>query len=172
MWRPGVVLLIACAPAIAVADESHVSERSVELQVDGGLSVIAAGVEVPVSAHWSAMLGAGVFGSYFLPWFDAGDNTIGVIADARATWFHKPHGSSLYITPYVRSGVTSGTNDDLHRDGRGPVLTAGFFVGYAFDLSHVDLRLGVGAQYIYIDGSNDIGASTFFPALDFTLGFH
>ncbi|HEY4178148.1 MAG TPA: hypothetical protein VGM90_14980 [Kofleriaceae bacterium] len=171
MWRPGLVLLIACAPTIALADE-HISERPVEIQIDGGLSVIAAGVEVPVSPHWSAMLGAGIFGSYFLPWFDVGDNTIGVIADARVTWFHRTHGSSLYITPYVRTGVTKGTNDDLQRDGSGPVLTGGFFVGYAFDLSHVDLRLGVGAQYIYIDGSNGIDASTVFPALDFTLGFH
>lgn len=171
MSRLGVALLIGCCPALAVADD-HVSERSAELQIDGGLSVIATGVEVPVSSHWSAMLGAGLFGSYFLPWFDAGDETIGVIADARVTWFRRTHGSSLYITPYVRTGVTSGTNDDLHRDGRGPVVTGGFFIGYAFDLSHADLRLGVGAQYIYIDASNEIGASTFFPAIDITVGLH
>jgi hypothetical protein len=38
-------------------------------------------------------------------------------------------------------------------------------------ISKLDLRVGGGAQYIYIDGDNGVEASTPFIALDFTVGY-
>ena len=56
--------------------------------------------------------------------------------------------------------------------GGGLVMTAGVFVGYVFrPLEKLDMRIGAGAQYIYIDGDNGVDASTPFIALDFTLGY-
>ena len=43
-----------------------------------------------------------------------------------------------------------------------------FGIGVSGEL---DLRVGAGAQYIYIDGDNGVDASTPFVALDFTVGY-
>ena len=141
-----------------------------QVQIDGGLSIIGAGYEHPVGEHVAIALEAGLFGTYFLPWFDLGDDAIGGVAGVRGTWFARPDGRGVYLTPYVRAGFASGEHDGM--DGRGPVVTAGAFVGYAFRLTRrLDLRAGLGVQYMYIGGDDGFGTSTPFAAIDFTVGY-
>jgi hypothetical protein len=143
-----------------------------QLQADLGLSVVAFGYEHPLGAHVSVMVGGGLFGTYFLPWFDLGDNVVGGVGDLRVTWFHGDDGRGLYVTPYVRAGYASGSHEGTSVDGAGLALTTGVFVGYGFRLTDkLDLRIGAGGQYIYIGGDHDVGASTPFLALDTTLGY-
>lgn len=144
-----------------------------QLQADLGLSVICLGYEHPLwNNPVSVFIGGGIFGTYFLPWFDRGDETIGAVGDLRVTWFPRSEdGRGLYVTPYVRAGYASGDDEDTGARGGGVVVTSGVFVGYALRLSNrLDLRLGAGGQYIYIGGDNGVGASTPFVALDITLG--
>lgn len=163
--RIAAVLLLSASTALAEPPQP-------QLQADLGLSVIAIGYEHPLGAHVSAMIGGGVFGSYFLPWFDRGDNVIGGIGDLRVTWFPRDDGRGLYVTPYVRAGYGSGTHEGTMVDGAGLVLTSGVFVGYSVGLTDkLDLRVGAGGQYIYIKGAHDVGASTPFIALDAILGY-
>lgn len=144
-----------------------------QVQLDLGLSVICAGYEHPLTRDLALFVGAGIFGSYFLPWFDRGDNTTGAVGDLRVTWFPRSdEGRGLYVTPYLRAGYASGDDEDTGASGGGMVVTSGAFVGYAFRLSNrLDLRLGAGGQYIYVNGKNGVGASTPFVALDIALGF-
>ena len=159
-----VVLGIATSPAHA--------ELRPQAQADLGLSVIALGYEHPVASNLAVFAGAGIFGTYFLPWFDRGDNVRGGIGDLRVTWFAREDGRGLYITPYVRAGYASGDDEDTGVSGGGLAVTGGVFVGYALGLGErLDLRLGAGGQYIYVGGDNDVGASTPFVALDITLGY-
>ena len=149
-----------------------VAEPSPQLQADLGLSVVAAGYEHPIGDHVSVMVGGGVFGTYFLPWFNLGDNVVGGVGDLRVTWFHGDDGRGVYVTPYLRAGYAKGTNEDTKVDGAGVVVTGGVFVGYGFRLTaKLDLRVGAGAQYIYIGGDHGVGASTPFVALDTALGY-
>ena len=148
------------------------SARADQLQADLGLSVIAGGYEKTVSTRLAVAVEAGVFGTYFLPWFDLGDKTVGGIGGLRATIFAQSDNRGLYVTPYLRAGYTSGKDDDTGMEGGGFAMTTGFFVGYVFrPISKLDLRVGAGAQYIYIDGDNGVEASTPFVALDFTVGY-
>ncbi|MDX2091725.1 MAG: hypothetical protein SFX73_27945 [Kofleriaceae bacterium] len=141
-----------------------------QLQVDGGLSIIGIGYEHPIGHRLALQVEAGTFGTYFLPWFDLGDRVIGAIGGIRLTWFARPNGYGPYVTPYVRSGYAWG--EHAGQDSAGVVITAGAFVGWAFRLAHrLDLRLGVGGQYIYINGDNGLSASTPFVALDATIGY-
>ncbi len=154
-------------------DLREVEPRS-QIQADLGLSVICVGYEWPMwNQPVSIFVGGGIFGTYFLPWFDRGDETIGGVGDLRITWFPRSEdGRGLYVTPYVRAGYASGDDEDTGAHGSGTVVTTGAFVGYAFRLSNrLDLRLGAGGQYIYIGGKNGVGASTPFVALDIALGF-
>lgn len=161
----GLLLLTATAHADDAALRPQV-------QLDLGLSIAGAGYEHPVSDRVTVMVGAGIFGTYFLPWFDLGDRVAGGVGDLRVTWFRSPTGRGLYVTPYVRGGYASGTDEDTELEGSGPVVTGGLFVGYALGLtSKLDLRLGGGAQYIYVGGDNDVGASTPFVAIDITVGY-
>ncbi len=156
-----VVLLLA--PGAARADQ---------LQADLGLSVIAAGYEKSVSTRFAVAIEGGLFGTYFLPWFDLGDKTVGGIGGLRATMFAQSDNRGLYVTPYLRAGYTSGEDEDTGMKGGGFAMTTGVFVGYVFrPISKVDIRIGGGAQYIYIDGDNGVEASTPFVALDFTVGY-
>lgn len=157
-----MLLLLSAAPAAAAP----------QLQADLGLSVVAVGYEHPLGAHTAVMVGGGLFGTYFLPWFDLGDNVIGGVADLRVTWFAGADQHGLYVTPYLRAGYASGSDETTQLDGAGAVVTGGVFVGYAFPLTHaLDLRLGAGAQYLEIAGDHGVGASTPFVALDATLGY-
>jgi hypothetical protein len=140
-----------------------------QVQADLGLSVIQAAYEHPVADHVSASLSAGIFGSYFLPWFDLGDNVIGVGGGARVTWFQRTTGHGLYVAPYVRVHRVSGQHDDM--DGTGIGFTAGAFVGWALGLTDkLDLRLGLGAQYIR-HSLHDATTSTPFVAIDILVGY-
>ena len=144
-----------------------------QVQADVGLSVIQAAYEHPLADHVSASLSAGVFGSYFLPRFNLGDNVIGLGGGARVTWFHRASGRGLYVAPYVRVHRVSGDHDGM--DGTGVGVSSGAFVGWAFGLGDkLDLRIGAGAQYIWhsIDtGPATYSSSTPFVALDLLLGY-
>lgn len=163
MVRAASVVLVLALASPARADQ---------IQADLGLSVIAAGYEHKLSTRTAIAVEGGIFGSYFLPWFDVGDKTVGGIGGLRATLFAQSDNRGLYVTPYMRTGYTKGEDEDTGMTGGGFVMTAGFFVGYVFrPLESLDLRVGAGAQYIYIDGDNGVDASTPFAALDFTLGY-
>jgi hypothetical protein len=144
-----------------------------QIEADLGLSVIQLAFEQPLTAHVSASLSAGIFGSYFLPWFERGDDVIGVGGGARVTWFARTSGRGLYVAPYVRVHRVSGDHDGMEGTGLG--VTAGAFVGWAFRLhDKLDLRVGAGAQYIR--HTLDLGAttettSTPFLALDLVVGY-
>ena len=144
-----------------------------QIQADVGLSVIHLAVEQPFTDHVSASISAGVFGSYFLPWFDRGDDVIGVGAGMRVTWFARTSGRGLYVAPYARVHRVSGDHDDMHGTGFG--FSAGAFAGWAFGLGDkLDLRLGAGVQYIRHSlelETTTSTSSTPFVALDVLVGY-
>jgi hypothetical protein len=164
--------LTPIAAVLFLSASTAAAEPRPQLQADLGLSVVALGYEHPLGDHVSAMVGAGLFGTYFLPWFDRGDNVVGGVGDLRVTWFHRDDGRGLYVTPYVRAGYASGTHEGTQVDGAGLAVTGGVFVGYGLRLTDkLDLRIGAGGQYIYIGGDHDVGASTPFIALDTLVGY-
>lgn len=147
--------------------------RHDQIQADVGLSVIQLAYEHRLSRHMSASVSAGLFGSYFLPWFDLGDDVIGLGGGLRVTWFSRPSGRGFYVAPYVRGHRVSGDHDDMHGSGLG--FSAGAFAGWAFGLGDkVDLRAGIGAQFIdhYIDTPAGRSTSdTPFVALDLVVAY-
>ena len=143
--------------AVLLASRTAAAEPRPQVQADLGLSVVCVGYERPLGAHTAAMIGAGIFGTYFLPWFDRGDDVAGAVAEVRGTWCRGDDGRGLYVTPYLRGGYA-----------KGAAITGGGFVGYGFAVGRrLDLRVGAGAQYMYIADH----ASTPFVALDLTLGY-
>lgn len=74
-------------------------------------------------------------------------------------------GRGVYVTPFVRVA-------DVGASGHtGVAVSGGAFVGYAFAATgRLDVRLGVGAQYIYYD-FDGVRASTPFIALDLVIGY-
>ena len=144
-----------------------------QIQADLGLSVVFAAYELPVAKHFAIEAGAGIFGTYFLPWFDAGENVRGFGGGIRTTWFSRTSGHGLYVAPYVRAMRVSGELDE--QSGTGLAVTSGVFVGWAFGLTQkLDLRVGGGAQYIYSHvetEAGDLDTSTPFVALDLVLGY-
>ncbi len=171
------VLLAGCTIAgladltgLARAEDAPESLRP-QVQLDGGLSVIGLGYEHPVTAHVAIGVEAFVFGTYFLPWFDAGDKVAGFGGGIRPTWFARESGHGLYVAPYFR---LVGVGEEIpSADGIG--FATGVFVGWAFRLSsRLDLRIGGGGQYIHFhaDGETErLTASTPFIALDAVLGY-
>lgn len=156
----------------AMLEAPHETLRP-QLQIDGGLSVIGPAYEHPITARIAVALEAFVFGTYFLPWFDAGADTKGFGAGLRATWFSRAGGRGLYVTPYFR---VVGVDDTSIPSPTGIGFTTGAFVGWAFGLgAKLDLRVGAGAQYIHFhaeDAAGDrISASTPFVAIDALLGY-
>ena len=162
------VVFAAAAPATA---EPTKLQRQV--QADLGLAVIGLGYEVPVASRVALQLEGHIFGTYFLPWFDAGDDAKGLGGELRATWFARPSGHGLYVLAYGRLDAVRVDRDDLTADGIG--ASAGGAVGWAFRLTgRLDLRVGVGVQYIYMRADAQgtrLGASTPFPTLDAVLGY-
>ena len=160
-------LVLLFATTTARADEVRP-----QLQVDGGLSVIGPAYEHPITTHIAISVEAFVFGTYFLPWFDAGDDVKGFGGGVRPTWFANASGRGLYVAPYVR---VVGVDDEAIGDPSGTGVTTGAFVGWAFALgAKLDLRIGGGAQYIYFhaDGPDGrLSTSTPFVALDAVLGY-
>jgi len=149
------------------------ARRPASIVADLGLSVIHVGYQHPIGRHLAVSLTAGIFGTYFLPWFDLGDDVKGLGAGLRGTWFAHEDGRGFYVAPYVRVHGVRGEHDDL--EGSGPGVTAGAFAGWAFGLGEkLDLQLGLGAQYIYQSIDTDAGkqtSSTPFIAIDIVLGY-
>lgn len=165
MIRTTALVLLGAATA-------HADGLAQQAQIDGGLSVIGVGYEHPVAWHHAVAVEAFVFGTYFLPWFDAGEDVKGVGLGVRPTWFWRADGHGLYVTPFVRAS----TVDETSLFGAdGLAIEAGVFVGWAFGLSQkLDLRIGGGAQYIYSNvdtPSGELRTSTPFVALDAVLGW-
>lgn len=166
---PPVALLLAVCLGNAHAEPV---ERGPQLQIDGGLSVIGPAYEHPLPANLAVAFEAFVFGTYFLPWFDAGDDVKGLGIGVRPTWFARETGRGLYVTPYFRA-VAIDEASLVGFDGIG--FATGAFVGWAFGLTDtLDLRLGAGAQYIHFHVDTDTGergTGTPFVAIDATLGY-
>jgi len=148
------------AEPVALTPQAH---------ADLGLSVVGLGYERPVAGHVAVQAQGGIFGTYFLPWFDRGDRVQGLQLGARVTWFARASGRGLYVAPYLRGVAVRGERDG--QSGQGLGFTAGAFVGWAIGLGErVDLRLGAGAQWIYVD-ADPLAASTPFFAADILLGY-
>ena len=166
MLRVAAALAIVTAGGVAAAEPSRLSPQA---HADLGLSVVGLGYEHPVAAHVAVEVQGGIFGTYFLPWFDVGDDVQGLQLGARVTWFARTSGHGLYVAPYVRGVAVRGELDG--ESGQGVGVTAGAFAGWAVPLgARFDLRLGAGAQVIHFDAA-PLSASTPFVALDILVGY-
>jgi len=171
------VQLAAAAAALAAAAAPAAAEPAPALQpqvqADLGLAVIGLGYERPVAEHLALQLEGQIFGTYFLPWFDAGDNAAGLGAELRATWFARPSGHGLYVLAYGRADAVRIERDALTADGF--AVSGGGAAGWSLRLTRrLDLRLGIGAQYLYAraeTAGTRLGASTPFVTLDAVLGY-
>ncbi len=158
--RSVLALALVLVPTVASAGDK-------QLQIDGGLSVIGFAYEQPILDHVSLGIETFVFGTYFLPWFDLGEDIKGLGVGLRPTWFASKTGRGLYVAPYVRTALVDETLLGLG----GYAVTAGAFVGWAFGLSEkLDLRVGAGVQYIHAK-VDDISFGTPFVAIDAVLGY-
>ena len=159
--------------AVGVSTPAFADQLEPQIQADLGLSVVFAAYEYPVTSHIAVEAGGGIFGTYFLPWFDAGEDVKGFGGGVRATWFSRTSGRGLYVAPYFRAIRVTGELDGA--SGSGPAVTSGVFVGWAFGLTDkLDLRVGGGAQYIYSHvetAAGDLDTSTPFVALDLVVGY-
>lgn len=163
-----VKLLVAALLVVPLAAAAEPGQ----VQVDGGLSVIGPGYEHPVTSNISIGVETFVFGTYFLPWFDLGDDVKGFGAGLRPTWFARETRRGLYVAPYVRGVIV---DDESIVGASGLGIAGGFFVGWAFGLTdRLDLRVGGGVQYIHAHVETDQGRESFgtpFVALDALLGY-
>lgn len=161
-----IVTVTATAPAAAIAEPTALAPQA---HADLGLSIVGVGYERPVTGHVAVQAQGGIFGTYFLPWFDRGDDVQGLEVGARVTWFARTSGRGLYVAPYLRGVAVRGERDG--QAGRGLGFTAGAFAGWAFGLGErLDLRIGAGAQWIYVD-ADPLTASTPFLAADILVGY-
>lgn len=171
MLRRLAIIAVLAAAAPAAAEPAPALQRQV--QADLGLAVIGFGYEHPLAARLALQLEGQIFGTYFLPWFDAGDDATGLGAALRATWFARPSGHGLYVLAYGRLDAVRIERGDLRADGF--AVSAGGAAGWSFRLTRrLDLRVGLGAQYIYMRAEAQgtrLGASTPFPTLDGILGY-
>jgi hypothetical protein len=150
---------------LAVVARPAVADPVPQLEADLGLAVVDIAYEHPIAKHESVGVEAGIFGTYFLPWFSAGDAATGVGGGVRVSWFSGKEGRGLYVTPFFRAA-------DVGASGHtGLALSGGAFAGYAFMLTRkLDLRVGGGLQYIHYNFA-DTRASTPFVALDLVVGY-
>jgi hypothetical protein len=156
---------VTVEPSTSAADDPLPREAHADL----GLSVVGFGYERPVAPHVAVEAQGGIFGTYFLPWFDLGDDVKGLQIGGRVTWFARTSGRGFYVAPYLRGVAVQGSYDGT--TGKGVGFTGGCFAGWAFALTpRLDLRLGAGAQYIYFD-ARPVDASTPFVALDVLVGY-
>lgn len=138
----GLGLALAAAPRAAAAED----RLGPSLQLDLGLAVVGAGVELPLASRAAIMLEGQVFSTYFAPWFDAGDRVDGFGGQVRATWFSRAGGHGLYLTPYLR--VDRVTSEDA--TGAAVGFSTGAAVGWSFAATRrLDVRAGAGAQYLH-----------------------
>lgn len=168
MLRLVVFVVLLGSASTASANKPHDL-----IQADLGLSVIQLGYEHRLGEHVAASLSAGVFGSYFLPWFDLGDKVVGLGGGVRVTWFARNEGRGFYVAPYVRGHRVSGDHDAMHGTGFG--FAAGAFAGWAFGIGDkIDIRTGLGAQFIahYLDTPAGRATTTApFVALDLVVAY-
>jgi hypothetical protein len=179
---------LAFSTSAALADEPPASSEPPsfgtlrpQLQADVGLSVVLLAFEHPIGRQLAVELGAGIFGTYFLPWFDLGDEVRGLALGGRLTWFARRDGRGLYVAGYARGVAVRGdapADAGFSGTGDGFGFTTGAVVGWAFGLTQrLDLRVGAGAQYIrYALDVDDVSNSRFatstpFLALDAVLGW-
>lgn len=164
--RTSIVIVILGLAAAARAEPVALSPQA---HADLGLSVVGLGYERPLAAHVAIAGQGGIFGTYFLPWFDRGDDVAGAQVGARVTWFARASGRGLYVAPYLRGVAVRGRVDGQRGEGLG--FAAGAFAGWVFGLSdRLELRVGAGAQWIYFDAA-PLAASTPFVALDALVGY-
>jgi hypothetical protein len=167
-------LCIALAGLLATGSVASAESLglSPQVQADLGLSVVGVGYEHPVAGHFALQGELEIFGTYFLPWFDAGEDAKGLGFGIRPTWFQRTSGRGLYVAPYFR-GVAVDEESLTGFDDIG--FATGVFVGWAFGLTEkLDLRIGGGAQYIRFHVDTPDGkmlTSTPFVALDAVLGW-
>ncbi len=140
-------------------------ELAPQLQADVGLAVIGIGYEYPIARHLAIMGEAQIFGTYFLPWFSAGDSVQGLGLQIRATWYFWPCGRGPYVMAFGRGdGVRGDAGDGLG-------ISGGAAAGWIWKLTEkLDLRLGAGAQYIHLQGGK-LATSTPFPTLDAVVSY-
>ena len=152
-----LIVLAVAAPAAA--------EPAAQVQADLGLAVVGVGYEQPLGDHLAIMGEAQIFGTYFLPWFDAGTNVTGYGGEARGTWFRDESHHGLYATAYLRlDQVDAGNHDPAFG------FCGGGVAGWAFPVSRLDVRVGAGVQYMrYRSASIDI--DTPFAELDLIVGW-
>jgi hypothetical protein len=159
-----LAILVASTPA--VADPAALRPQA---HADLGVSVVGFGYERPLTPHVAVAAQAGIFGTYFLPWFDLGDDVQGLQVGTRVTWFARTSGHGFYVAPYLRGVAVRGEKNG--ETGEGVGFTAGVFAGWAFTITtRLDLRVGAGAQLIHFDAS-PLTASTPFVALDVLVGY-
>ncbi len=165
--------MVTPAAAERAIGPPETATRPSSIVADLGLTVVHLGYQHPIGRHLALSLTAGIFGTYFLPWFDLGDDVKGIGGGIRGTWFARESGRGFYVAPYVRVQRVSGSHDDL--DGSGPGFSAGAFAGWSFGLGEkLDLQLGLGAQYIYQYIDTSAGkqtSSTPFVAIDILVGY-
>jgi len=166
--RTAVLVVALCGRAAAGPDQLQP-----QVLIDFGLAVIGAAYEHPVTNHVALLLEAHVHGTYFLPWFDLGDKRAGprhrsapdVVRERERPWF--------YACAYARADAVSIDRGALNAKGFG--TSEGLVAGWTFGLgAKLDLRLGLGVQYIYLGGDANgthLGASTLFPTIDGLLGY-
>jgi uncharacterized protein DUF3575 len=170
MRAVAAVVVVLAAASSASAEPERLENQ---VQADVGLAVVGLGIEVPIADHVALMAEAQIFGTYFLPWFDRGDDAKGLGAQVRATWFQRTSGHGLYVMGYARMDAVRNARDMLEADGIG--TSAGAVVGWSFRLTNrLDLRVGAGVQYIYMRSNTSgtlLGASTVFPTIDGVFGW-
>jgi len=103
-----IVTVTATAPAAAIAEPTALAPQA---HADLGLSIVGVGYERPVTGHVAVQAQGGIFGTYFLPWFDRGDDVQGLEVGARVTWFARTSGRGLYVAPYLRGVAVRGERD-------------------------------------------------------------
>ena len=191
---PHVLAILATSAALALSTPAALAEEPTassespasdtlrpQLQADVGLSVVLLAFEHPIGRRLAVEVGAGIFGTYFLPWFDLGDDVRGLALGSRLTWFARPDGRGVYVAGYARGVAVRGDAPDdagFSGTGDGFGFTTGAVVGWTFALTRrLDLRVGAGAQYIrYALDVDDVPdgrftTSTPFLGLDAVVGW-
>lgn len=151
-----LIVTLAAAPAAA---------EPAQVQADLGLAVVGAGYEKPLGEHLAVMGEVQLFGTYFLPWFDAGTNVIGFGGEVRTSWFRDASHHGLYAAGTLRL-------DRVADDSTSAVgWCGGLVAGYAFPAtSTLDVRVGAGAQWMRYQ-SQTIDIDTPFVTLDLIVGY-
>lgn len=147
-WLAVSFALIA-TPAFAqegAPDEAEETEAPSNIVIaDLSLGVISLGYERVLGDHLSFQLAAGVYGPWYLR-----DDVYAAGLELRAFVFlagNAPYG--LYLAPGVRGAYATKTDPDGTRDGYAAAVRMS--LGWSFDLNPFVVRLGVGAQYHWLD---------------------